>query len=237
MTLTRSFNLTGLTEATLNAWLWYDIEDGWDYAYAEGSIDGGATWHILPGKYTTTENPSGNSYGPGYTGMSGARDANSANPEWIQETFDLSPFAGNEVLIRFEYLTDEAIHRPGLCIDDMSVPELGYSYDADEGDDGWVAQGFIRCDNTVPQRYIVQLIRFADHGQVTVERLSLSEEQKGTLTLHGFDQTMKKAVLAISAATRGTDETADYHYEIRPIKQKAPRTSAGLPREGALRHE
>jgi len=218
MTLTRLFDLTGLKEATLDVWLWYDIEDGWDYAYVEASTDDGATWHILPGKYTTTENPSGNSYGPGYTGMSGARNATSANAEWIQETLDLSSFAGHEVLIRFEYLTDEAINHPGLCIDDIRVPELGYSYNAEEGDDGWVAQGFVRCDNTLPQRYIVQLIRIPDEGQVTIERLSLSEEQRGTLTLHGFDQTMKKAVLVISAATRGTNETANYHYEIRPMK-------------------
>jgi immune inhibitor A len=225
MTLTRSFDLSGLKEATLDVWLWYDIEDGWDYAYVEASTDGGATWHILPGQDTTTENPSGNSYGSGYTGVSGAGHATSGSPEWTQETFDLSPFAGQQVLVRFEYLTDEVLSRPGLCVDDIRIAELGYSYDVEEGDDGWLAQGFVRSDNTLPQRYIVQLIRLpekgarsSERGEVTVERLPLSEEQSGTLILRRFDQSMGKAVLVISGATPGSDEAASYQYQISPLK-------------------
>jgi immune inhibitor A len=227
MTLTRPFDLSGLAEATLEAWLWYDIEDGWDYAYAEASSDDGMTWHILQGKYTTTDNPSGNSYGPGYTGVSCGEDDTSGNAKWIHETFDLSPFAGHQVLIRFEYLTDEALNRPGLCVDDISIPELGYSYDVENSDDGWVAQGFVRSDNILPQRYVVQLIRIAApngrrdtlaEGQVTIERLILSEEQSGSLTIDHFDQSVKKAVLVISAATPGSTEAAKYHYEIHPAK-------------------
>jgi len=216
MTLTRAFDLSSLKEATLDVWLWYDIEDGWDYAYVEASTDGGATWRILPGKHTTTENPSGNSYGPGYTGVSGGENNTSGSAEWIQETFDLSPFAGDQVLIRFEYLTDEALNHPGLCIDDIRIPELRYFYDAEEGDDGWVGQGFVRFDNTLPQRYIVQLIRIPDKGQVTIERLSLSEERTGSLIIQGFDQGMRKAVLVISAATPVSTEVASYHYQVYP---------------------
>jgi len=225
MTLTRSFDLSGLKKATLQAWLWYDIEEGWDYAYVEASADGGETWHILPGKYTTTDNPSGNSYGSGYTGMSGTDSTASGSAEWIQENLDLSPFAGHQVLIRFEYLTDEAVNRAGLCVDDIRIPELGYYYDAEEGEGAWAAQGFIRCNNTLRQRYIVQLIRIAD--EVTVERLPLrhvptslgrGEDQRGTLTIRGFDQSTRKAVLVISAVTPGSSEVASYHYEIRPIE-------------------
>jgi len=216
MTLTRSFDLSSLDKATLQVWLWYDIEEGWDYAYVEASTDGGATWHILPGRYTTTENPGGNSYGAGYTGTSGMGDTTTGSAEWIQETFDLSPFAGQQVLIRFEYLTDEAVNHPGLCIDDISIPELGYAYNAEQGDDGWMAQGFVRCDNAVPQHYIVQLIRFAD--QVTIERLPLDEDQSGTLIIRGFDQRIRKAVLAVSAVTSGSTEVASYRYELHPIE-------------------
>jgi hypothetical protein len=225
MTLTRSFDLGGLKEATLEVWLWYDIEDGWDFAYVEASTDGGETWHILPGEYTTSWNPSGNSYGPGYTGVSGQENDSLGNAEWIQETFDLSPYAGQQVFIRFEYLTDEAVNRPGLCVDDIRIPELGYSYDAEKGDDGWTGRGFVRSDNTLPQRYIVQLIRIAERppssfgrSQVTVERLPLSEEQSGSWIIRGLDRSVSKAVLVISAVTRGSREPASYRYQIRPTK-------------------
>lgn len=240
MTLTRSFDLSGLSKASLDVWLWHDIEEGWDYAYVEASTDGGETWNILPGKYTTMKNPSGNSYGPGYTGKSvadhsssGQGDDTAGDAEWIHETFDLSSFTGQPVWIRFEYLTDDAVNHPGLCIDDIAIPELGYFYNAEEGDGGWLAEGFIRSDNTLPQRYIIQLIRIASTqgareaaGKVTIERLSLhsdlapsgqGEEQTGSWTLGGFDDGLKKAILVITAVAPSTTEPASYHYEIHPV--------------------
>ena len=99
--------------------VWYEIEEGWDYAYVEASDDDGRTWHILEGQHTTTENPSGNAYGPGYTGSS---------DEWLRESIDLTPFAGGPVLLRFEYVTDDAVYLDGLLIDDLSIPELDLEY-------------------------------------------------------------------------------------------------------------
>jgi immune inhibitor A len=224
MTLTRSFDLSGLQEATLHVWLWYDIEDGWDYAYVEVSTDAGASWAILPGEHTTIENPSGNSHGAGYTGLSSPGGDSSAGAEWIQETFDLSPFAANEILVRFEYLTDEAVNHAGFCVDDIRIPELGYSYDAEAGDDGWISQGFVRMDNTLPQHFIVQLIRLAEPlpssgpGEAIIERLPLPDGHSGTWTIRDFDESVSKVVLVISAVTRGSHQPASYHYEIRPTK-------------------
>jgi len=213
MTLTRSFDLSGLRKATLEAWLWYDIEKGWDYAYVEASADGGETWHILPGRHTTTSNPTGNSYGLGYTGTSGANSVSTGSAEWIQETFDLSPFAGHPVFIRFEYLTDDTFNGAGLCVDDIRVPELGYSHDAETDDDGWEARGFVRCENELPQRYVIQVIRLSD--RITGERLVLPEEGTGELVIQGFDEHEGKAILVVSAVTPGSMEAAHYCYEIR----------------------
>jgi len=215
MTLTRAFDLRGLRSATLETWLWYDIERGWDYAYIEASTDGGANWQILTGQRTTMGNPSGGSYGPGYTGVSGSVEGAPGSAEWVHEHVDLSPVAGRRVLIRFEYLTDDAVNRAGLCIDDISIPELGYAYNAELGDDGWEAQGFVRCDNILPQRYIVQVMRLGD--QVTVERVPLGPDQSGTLTLPAFAGT-QRAVLVVSAVTPGSAAVANYRYEVRPIK-------------------
>lgn len=226
MTLTRAFDLRGLSGATLQAWLWYDIEDGWDYAYVEASADGGETWRILPGQYTTTRNPSGQSYGTGYTGLSGDnRDASGA-AQWIEETVDLSPFVGQQVLVRFEYITDDAVNHSGLCVDDIRIPQLHYSYDAEEGDDGWVAQGFVRTDNTLPQHYLVQIIRLGENA--SVQRLFVEGEDGATLAIPRFDGDVGKSILVISAVTRFSYEPARYQYEIRPTAQvKSP---AGIRR-------
>ena len=51
--------------------VWYNLEEKWDYAYVELSVDGGRTWQILETDNTSPENPIGISYGPGYTGDSG----------------------------------------------------------------------------------------------------------------------------------------------------------------------
>jgi len=262
MTLTRSFDLSGLQKASLEAWLWYDIEEGWDYAYVEASTDGGKTWQILVAEgSTTTDNPkvlsgakgSGNSFGPGYTGQSRAAESlhlfagaeslhlfaedaadsgsgDQVSAAWIHEIFDLSPFAGRPILVRFEYLTDDAVNGPGLCIDDITIPELGYRDDIENGDGGWTARGFIRSDNTLRQPYIVQVVRVvsAADGQevVIVDRVPLSQsaavvgqgvEQVGSITLRGLDESTRRVALVISALAPSTTAVAPYRYRISPV--------------------
>ena len=162
MTLTRAFDLTGLKTATLDFWLWYDIERDWDYAYVEVSTDGGRTWDMLRGAYGTDQNPNGNSFGWAYTGASGGGDT----PQWVQEHIDLTPYAGQKVMIRFEYVTDDAVNRAGLCVDDLSVPELGYADDAETERGGWEAKGFVRSSNVLRQQFLLQVIEFGPTGRV-----------------------------------------------------------------------
>jgi hypothetical protein len=152
-TLTREFDLTDVESATLRFRAWYDIEEHWDYAYVMASTDGGDTWRILPGQHTTEENPLGLSYGPGYTGRSGGGD----EPSWVDEEVDLTPVAGQETLLRFEYVTDEGVNLDGLAIDDIEIPELGFLDDA-ESDGAWQAEGFLRLTGPMDQSFVVQVI-------------------------------------------------------------------------------
>ena len=204
MTLTRSFDLSSVSEATLEFWLWYDIEKGWDFAYVEVSEDDGKTWTILPGRYTETDNPSGNSFGPAWTGISGG----GAAPQWVHEQVDLTPYAGRRVQIRFEYITDDAVNRVGLMLDDIAIPQLGYFDDVEAGDGGWVARGFVRVDNVLPQRYLVQVIQKGD--SVRVERMTLDQDNRGRVTLRGMGEAFSEAVLAVSGITPFTTEPALY---------------------------
>jgi hypothetical protein len=207
MTLTRAFDLSEVSEATLEFWVWYDIEEDWDYAYVEASTDGGQTWQILNTPSGTDTNPNGSSFGRAYTGSSGS----GARPQWILEKVDLSSYAGGEVLIRFEYVTDDAVNRPGLLVDDIAVPEIGYAADFEADDGGWQAQGFIRHANVLPQRWVVQLILFG--AEPTVERLELTAEQIGEWTIP-LEGSTDRAIIAVSALAPVTTEVGSYRYEI-----------------------
>ncbi len=178
MTLTRPFDLTGLDKATLTFWTWYDIEEGWDYGYVAVSSDNGQTWTPLSTASTTLDNPEGNSFGPGYTGISGGGET----PVWVQESTDLTPYAGQQVLIRFEYVTDEGVHEQGFIVDDIAIPELGYLDDAEAGDGGWESAGFVRHSNILPQTFLVQAILLSDNA---VQIMPL-EAQRQSALLDGF---------------------------------------------------
>lgn len=205
MTLTRTFDLSGLDEAHMSFSLWYDIEDGWDYAYVEVSADGGQSWQILSGTHTTLSNPTGQSYGPAYTGRSTA--VGSLAPAWQEETIDLSGYVGGMIAIRFEYVTDDAVSQAGLCIDDIRVPELAYSDDAEQGDQGWVGRGFVRIDNTIPRRYLVQTFA-VNAGEVALERYWIGNGRDTKLTV------VTPAVVSISDVTRYADSPATYELAI-----------------------
>lgn len=201
MTLTRSFDLSGVSEATLTYKAWYDIEDDWDYGYIMVSADEGESWDILPTPHTTDSNPHGNAYGPGYSGESGG---------WIDESISLDSYNGKTIQIRFEMITDDGISQPGLAIDDVSIPEIGYESDFEADDGGWEAEGWIRIDNRLPQQTWVQVIEQVGN-EVQVTRWLATGKGKWSLALsEGVDQ----ATLAISPFAATTTEVMPYSLQI-----------------------
>ena len=207
-TLTRAFDFSGLETVTCDYWLWYDIEKDWDYAYLQVSTDGGRTWNIIQTPHTTGKDPTGNNYGYGYTGMSG----NDSDPQWIHETIDLSAYARQSILLRFEYITDGAINRAGLVLDDFSIPELNYQDGFEIDDSEWKTAGFVRSDNVLPQKFIVQLIELG--AKPLVRQLPLNK-QKAEWQIPLDDET-SEAILIISGLCPVTLETASYAYQIVP---------------------
>ena len=57
-----------------------------------------------------------------------------------EKSVDLTPFAGGPVLVRFEYVTDDAVYLDGILVDDLSIPEL--NLDLSSANDDWHADGF-----------------------------------------------------------------------------------------------
>jgi len=209
-TLTRAFDLRGLSSATLTFSAWYDIEDGWDYAYVEVSTDGGKHWQLLPGRYTTDRNPVGNAFGVGWTGKSGGGES----PAWVQEQVDLTPFVGQEILLRFEYVTDDAVNESGFLLDEIAIPELGYYDDGESGPGGWEAAGWVLIDNTLTQRWLVQLLEVGAR-EITLQRMEVGPDGRGRLEIEDL-RNLGEAVLIISALAPATTEPASYSYTITP---------------------
>jgi len=213
ITLTRAFDLRGVDQATLTFSTWYDIEDAWDFGYVEVSTDGGLTWDILRGPSSSDKNPMGNSFGWGYTGVSGG--AKGDEPRWLEERIDLSHYAGQEILLRFEYITDDAYHAAGWALDEIAIPEIGYLDTAEDPETDWEARGFVRSTNFVPQRFSVQLIELAG-SKTRVRQMPLDAENRGTLQLEGLGGEVTQAILVISAMTPITTEWGYYEYRIEP---------------------
>ncbi len=204
--LTRAFDLSNVDTATLNFWTWYDIESDWDYGYVEISSDGGKSWTILQAPNSATTNPSGNAFGPGYTGLSGGASG------WIEQSIDLSNYVGRQVMIRFEYVTDDAVNHPGWTIDDISIPEIDFFDDVENGTNDWQAEGFVRIDNILPQHFLIQVLEIGDNIQV--RPLLLDETNYGTLTIKGLGSDVERAIMIVSGLSPVTTEPASYEYNL-----------------------
>ena len=203
MRLTREFDLSqvsGLVELRFNTW--YDLEEDYDYAYISASVDG-TNWDILDSQNCTSLNPSGNSYGCGWNGQSDG---------WIDEAVDLSQYAGEKVTVRIDYVTDAAVNGKGMAIDDLRLDAVGYTSDLESDEGGWLAEGFVRVQNTLPQSFSVSVIHAGN--QPKVEQYQLEAGEKLTLDVE-IGNSFDEVILVISGTTPVTREKATYQVEIR----------------------
>lgn len=208
MTLTRSFDLRETSGViTFDYWTWYQIEEGYDYVYLEASTDGGASWEILSTPSGTGEDPSGNSYGWAYNGTSGG--GNSA--VWIHESADISSYAGRELMLRFEYITDAALNTEGFLLDDLTIDAIGYkeSFEIDSG--GWLAEGFVRIHNLIPQEFKVALIERG--GEVQINTIEIDSTGLAKVRLN-IENDVEDVILVVAGTSRYSWMPAVYSIEI-----------------------
>ncbi len=208
--LTRAFDLRGVESATLRYQVYADIELGYDFAYVAVSTDGGQRWQALAADgmqgLAPEDDPSDVALADRfYTGRT---------RRWIAETVDLTPFAGQEVLLRFEYVTDPIKTFGGFAIDDIAIPEIGYADNAETADDGWLAEGFTRATAELPQAWQLQLITFDEAGRPAVERLPVSAE--GTLFAYPVEALpgARRPILIVSATAPETLQAAVYRLSV-----------------------
>jgi hypothetical protein len=115
-------SVPAVSTATLTLVTKYSIEEGWDFGFVQVSTDNGVTWTSLSNDYTTSDHDPSAHPGivanlPGLTGLSPDW------PDWTETTmtFDLSAYAGQNVLLGFRYMTDWATLWEGWFIKSASV--------------------------------------------------------------------------------------------------------------------
>ncbi|HET9476028.1 MAG TPA: hypothetical protein VFP63_00925, partial [Dehalococcoidia bacterium] len=125
---------------------------------------------------------------------------------WVPEQVDLTAYAGKRVLLRFEYVADDATSLTGFAVDDIEVPEVGFADNGDT-DGGWDSEGFLRVSRPFRQDFIVQVIE--EGSPPAVRRVEMDAANRTEITLSG------PAVIAVSGATVGTAEKASYTWAFR----------------------
>ncbi|WP_408907280.1 immune inhibitor A domain-containing protein [Streptomyces cavernicola] len=162
-TLTRTLDLTGKSQASLDLSGWWDIEANYDYAYAEVSTDGGASYVPLDG--TADGNPIPRDGGD-KPALHGSSDG------WKKLSYPLDAYAGKKVELRFRYQTDGGTSLKGFAADGISVTADGaqlFADDAETDDNGWTKKGFDRIGESFtkdyPQYYLAENRQYVSYDK------------------------------------------------------------------------
>lgn len=196
----------------------YEIEEFWDFGFVQVSTDGGVTWTSLENEYTTTEHdPSAHPKVvenlPGLTGSSGG---------WVTMSFDLSAYAGQDILIGFRYVTDWASNEAGWFIDNIY-------YDGDLISDGSSKDPFQDLTEIIPINNDFSVTFLGMKGspknpQLLVLPLELDDmTEDGAIRLHRLLSSSNQALMLVTyKAPEGFNRYTDYSYEI-VYREKGPR--------------
>ncbi|MFP5298056.1 MAG: peptidase M6 [Actinomycetota bacterium] len=211
------------TNATLTFDTLYDTEWSWDYAFVQVSTDGGTTWTSLSNANTTSDSdpqadPRIKAQLPGLTGASGV-DAEPQDPgsaSWVTESFDLSGYAGQDVLLGFRYMTDAFVAYPGWWIDNVAVGGNAIS----DGSDLNQWQSMTEINPPDVHGFTVQLVAYDDaHTQAWIAELPLGAGFTADVSGQALDAligTTADVVSILVTYDEPTEQILKYaNYELR----------------------
>ena len=204
-TLTARLDLRQVERPLLEYSVWFSIEEDWDFAYVEVSEDNGRAWTILETPLSSTADPLNVSFGPGYTG---------ATQGWHRESVPLDQWSGQEIMLRFQYITDAAIHDHGLCLQDIQVAgqEADSKLDAE-----WIPNGFVWTNNLVRQSFIVQVVYEGDEGSANrILQMELDGGNYGEITLESTPG-IKRIVAVVQPLAPSTRMPANFSMRLETV--------------------
>ena len=198
--LTRAFVLGARRPSWLRYRVWYDLEEELEYGYVMISDDNGSTWETLSGILTKESNVYSDFYTEGYTGQSG---------RWLYDRIDLSDYGPGVVMIRFEVMSNIATTYHGMAIDDLGINAIGFHEGFESPDDAWVADGWIRTDNRLPNKAWLQVVQENSNGLHLSRTLVTGNGNLTVELLPGVTQ----ALVAVSPIVPHTSLPTDYELE------------------------
>lgn len=150
--LTATVDLPEGAVATLSFSSWYELEPGYDFAYLSVSVDGGKSWRLLEPDHATL-----GAYGPAWNGHSA--EAAGGVDGWVNETIDLDAYGGQQILLRFEVLTDFEVLGQGFALSSPFISGLAQQPE-------WRPDGFVETGGLASQRWEVVLIKDGESPEV-----------------------------------------------------------------------
>ena len=114
ITLSEEVNLINAIGANLSFYAKWELENNWDYVQIEVSTNDGNSWEPQCGKFTNegSENGSQPTGEPLYDGTQN---------EWVLEEIDLNDYLGEEILVRFQFESDNGVTGDGFYFDDLAI--------------------------------------------------------------------------------------------------------------------
>ncbi len=111
ITLMNPVSLSNTLASTLSFWAKWEIEDNWDYVQVEVSTDNGASWIPQCGKYTQ----------PGSSNQVNEPLYDGFQSTWVKEEIDLSDYLNQNIMIRFQIVSDGNSTEDGFYYDDFEI--------------------------------------------------------------------------------------------------------------------
>ena len=196
----------------------WSTEPLWDFGFVQVSTDGGKTFTSLANADTTAEHDPGAISAvvanlPGFTGESDG---------WRSESFDLSAYAGKDVLLSFRYVTDSSAAGQGFWVDNVVVGGVTVA-------DGTSLAGWKTAAQLNPVAvagFTVQVVGY-DSGGDTVDRVQMKLEKGFTGTLSGgkvrslFGPSVDTigAIVTYDEPTESVSQQARYSLKVNGVLQ------------------
>jgi len=201
--------------ATLTFDHFYDIEEEWDYGMVQVSTDNGDTWTSLENENTRSDvveegYPTIKENVPGFTGTNG---------DWTTETFDLSAYAGQGVLVSFRNLTDWGSNEAGWFVKDIQLGD--FSADG-TSTDVFQSLGQLKGEYVDFTTTFIQTKKNGKERVFHVDPYNVTDKQ--ALDLQQVLREGNVKMITSYAAEAGQREAKEFTYEVQ-YKTKNPKAS------------
>jgi len=196
-------------DPTLEITTYWDMEDYWDFGFVQVSTDGGLTWTSMANQYTTMDHDPAAYFPivanlPGLTSWSGG---------YVTMSFDLTAYAGMDVMLGFRYMTDWATLYEGWYISSVvvsgnSIPLTSFQKVAGYPSYFTVTVVYLGGDIDKPSSLIVKSIQTLNINHL---------DETGQMLIPGKGQNVLIIVSNPSDPTLFQYGVADYHITINKV--------------------